>query len=265
MTGIPKAVVHVNFLPTALVFDARPIWSAVMRASQENRLPAEAMERISGAWGLTAIHLATRDGIMRAAVRELKTGMAALCDLVPVTLSIDTLRQLPPLNGKDADNARDLVLLAVDSFLYEFRAFLELLAKFCYGVLLGIGKEPRQKQLLASRRGKTPKNGRGKTQPHDFLLYLCDQLNVPVLWYEFLTKNRNYFTHEGAPYCAVEHLLEFPPAYDLLIMKTNILDFSTASPEDFFRVSECSKVLEGVHRLAGAAQQHLIATIDRLY
>jgi hypothetical protein len=264
MAGIPKAVVHVNFLPSTLVFDARPIWSAVMRASRKKRLPADAMERISGTWGNTAIHLATRDGIMRVAVRELRAGMTALCNLVPDTFSLDRLRQLPPLNGKEADNARDIVLFAVDSFLYEFRAFLELLAKFCYGVLSDIGKEPAPKQRLASGREVTVKNRRGKIQPNDFLLYLCDQLSVPALWYEFLTKNRNFFTHDGAPYCAVENLLQVPPAYDVLIMKTNILDFSTASPDDYFRVSDCTKILEGVHQLARAAQHYLIETIDKL-
>lgn len=264
MPSTPKAVVHVNFLPNALVFDARPIWSAVMKASREKRLPADAMERISGRWGNTAIHLATRDGIMRTAVRELKNGMKVLCDLIPVTLSIDTLRHLPPLNGKDADSARDRVLLAVDSFLYEFRAFLDLLAKFCHGVLTDLGKEPLPTQYLASGKQVTIKNGRGKIQPHAFLLYLCDELKVSVLWYEFLTTHRNFFTHEGAPYCAVERLLEVPPAYDLLIMKTNILDFSTAPPDHYFRVSDCTKVLQGVHQLAGAAQQYLITSIDNL-
>jgi hypothetical protein len=56
----------------------------------------------------------------------------------------------------------------------------------------------------------------------------------------------------------------FPAEYDLLIMRTNIVDFSTAAPEDYFRVSECSAVLEGVRRLAGTAQHVLIATIDAL-
>jgi hypothetical protein len=265
LAGIPKAVVHVNFLPNVLIFDARPIWSAVKKASREKRLPEDAMERISGRWGNSAIHLATRDGIMRVAVRELKSGMKALCDLIPVTLSIDTLRQLPPLNGKDADNARDLVLFAVDGFLYEFRAFLELLAKFCYGVLSDIGKEPAPKQHLASGREVTIKTARGKIHPNDFLLYLCDQLGVPALWYEFLAKNRNFFTHEGTPYCAVEHLLQAPPAYDVLIMKTNIRDFSMASPDDYFRISDCAKILEGVHQLARAAQGYLIETIDKLH
>lgn len=264
MASPPKAVIHINFLPETLLFDARPIWGAIIKASHEGRLPPDAMQRISRPWGNTAIHLATRDAIMRCAVSELKTGMQILCDLIPTTLSLDTLRDMPPLKGEVADAARDRVLLAVDSFLYEFRAFLELLARFCYGVLTELGHEPTSIQQLSSGQTVTLKDKRGDLRPNDFLLYLCDQLKVPVLWYKFLSKHRNFFTHEAAPYCAIEHRLIFPPEYELLIMRTNILDFSTAAPGDYFRVSECSAVLDGMRRLAGAAQNHLIATIDAL-
>ena len=264
MGNVPKAVVHVNFLPTVLFFDARPIWGAVIKATDEGRLPADAMQRISGPWGNTAIYLATRDAIMRRAVRELKEGMASLCDLIPNTLSLDTLRDLPPLKGDAAEFARDRVLLAIDSFLYEFRAFLELLAKFCFGVLTELGKQPASTQRLSSGESVTLKDKKGNLRPNDFLRYLCDRLQIPVLWYEFLSRHRNFFTHEAAPYCAVEHRLVFPAEYDLLIMRTNILDFSTAAPEDYFRVSECSAILEGAHLLARAAQHHLITLINRL-
>ena len=115
MPGAPRAVIHINFLPTTILFDARPIWAAVIRAAREGRLPADAMQRISGPWGNTAIHLATRDAIMRRAVRELKEGMQNLCDLIPDTLSLDRLRDLPPLRGDAAEAARDRVLLAIDS------------------------------------------------------------------------------------------------------------------------------------------------------
>jgi hypothetical protein len=264
MADAPKAVIHINFLPMALLFDARPIWASVIRASNEGRLPADAMDRISGAWGPTAIHLATRNGMMRIAVRELKTGMQTLCDLVPVTLSIDALRQLPPLSGDTAESTRDRVLLAVDSFFYEFRAFLDLLAKFCNGVLTDIGNEPARTQRLSSGQEVALKNKRGQLRENDFLRYLCDQLKVPLYWYEFLSKHRNLFTHQAAPYCAIETRLVAPPEYDLLIMLTNIIDFTTASPDDYFRFSECSKVLEGVYQLGSAAQHHLITTIDAL-
>jgi len=264
MPGAPKAVIHINFLPTTILFDARPIWAAVIRAGHEGRLPADAMQRISGPWGNTAIHIATRDAIMRRAVRELKEGMQSLCDLIPVTLSLDRLLDLPPLRGDAAEGARDRVLLAIDSFLYEFRAFLELLAKFCYGVLTEVGKQPSSPQQLSSGQRVTLRDKRGNLRPNDFLRYLCDDLQIPVLWYEFLSRHRNFFTHEAAPYCAVEHRLVFPAEYDLIIMRTNIIDFSKAAPEDYFRVSECSAVLDGVRGLAGTAQHHLIATIDAL-
>lgn len=264
MASGPKAVIHINFLPEILLFDARPIWGAVIKASREGRLLPDAMQRISGPWGNTAIHLATRDAIMRRAVSELKTGMQILCDLIPITLSLDRLRDMPPLKGEVADAARDRVLLAVDSCLYEFRAFLDLLARFCYGVLLELGHEPTSIQRLSSGENVTLKDKRGNLRPNAFLRYLCDQLKIPVLWYEFLSKHRNFFTHEGAPYCAIEHRLILPPEYDLLIMRTNILDFSTAAPGDYFRITECSAVLEGVRWLAGAAQNHLITTIDAL-
>ena len=264
MPGTPQAVTHISFEPAAILFDARPIWNAVNRAAGEGRLPADAMQRISGPWGDIAIHLATRDAIMRRAVRELKEGMKSLCDLIPVTLSLDSLRNLTPLRGDTAEAARDRVLLAIDSFLYEFRAFLELLAKFCYGVLTELGKQPASTQRLSSGKRVTLEDKKGNLRPNDFLRYLCDQLQIPVLWYEFLSSHRNFFTHEAAPYCAVEHRLVSPAEYDLLIMRTIIVNFSTAAPEDYFRLSECSAVLEGIYRLAGGVQHHLIATIDDL-
>jgi|HubBroStandDraft_1064217.scaffolds.fasta_scaffold32397_2 hypothetical protein len=264
MPGAPKAVICINFLPTIILFDARPIWAAVIRAAREGRLPPDAMERISGPWGNTAIHLATRDAIMRRAVRELKEGMQSLCDLIPDTLSLDRLRDLPPLGGDAAEAARDRVLLAIDSFLYEFRAFLELLAKFCYGVLTELGKQPASLRQLSSGESVILTDKRGNLRPNDFLRYLCDNLQIPVLWYEFLSRHRNFFTHEATPYCAIEHRLVFPGEYDLLIMRTNIIDFSKAPPEDYFRFSECSAVLDGVRGLAGTTQHYLITTIDAL-
>jgi hypothetical protein len=36
----PKSVIHVNFLPTDLLFDARPIWTALRLTEEERRMPA---------------------------------------------------------------------------------------------------------------------------------------------------------------------------------------------------------------------------------
>ena len=98
----------------------------------------------------------------------------------------------------------------------------------------------------------------GKLRTHDFLLFLCDQLHVSVDWFLFLSSHRNFFTHKATPYCAVEEPGSAPPKYDLLIMRTNILDFGAADPKDYFRISECSAVAAGLRRLGAAVQKHLV-------
>jgi hypothetical protein len=94
-----------------------------------------------------------------------------------------------------------------------------------------------------------------------FLLFLCDRLQVSTDWYEFLSVYRNFFAHRGAPYCAIEDRLMFPPEYDLLIMCTNITHFDNATSDQYFRLSECSKILDGVRHLGAAAQQYIIEQI----
>lgn len=261
MQRAPKSVIHINFLPTDLIFDARPIWTALRVAEEDGRFPVGHFASTSAALGEAAIHMATRDYIMRAAVRELKDGVAALANRVPLTMSVDETRQPRLLRGIDIDPIRDRTLLAVDSFLFEFRAFLELMATFCYGILKRIGKEPGAKQTLSTGKTVTLKRSGNDLKTNAFLFFLCDKLKVTIDWYEFLSKHRNFFTHNGAPYCAIEDRLMFPPEYDMLIMRTNITDFDNATSDEYFRLSDCSKILAGIRQLGAAVQQHLIEQI----
>jgi hypothetical protein len=93
------------------------------------------------------------------------------------------------------------------------------------------------------------------------LLYLCDRLQLQADWYKFLSLHRNFFTHEAAPYCAVEALPVRPPEFDLIIMRTNIQDFRKADPADYFRVSEFQGIVKGTRLLSAAAQQYLIDVV----
>jgi hypothetical protein len=153
-------------------------------------------------------------------------------------------------------------LLATDSFLYECRSFLELLARFTYEMLVGIRKKPAPKQRLSTGQTATLIDRGGKLRTHHFLLFLCDQLRIPADWFLFLATHRNFFTHQATPYCAVEEPGTASPKYDLLIMRTNILDFSTADPKDYFRISECSAVPAGLRRLGAALQKHLVSLLQ---
>lgn len=262
MQDAPKSVIHINFVPIDLSFDARPIWAAMRSAENKGKLAGGTFERISAELGGTAIHIATRDYVMRAAVRELKSAIGALSHLVPFTLSLDEMRQPRFLNGDKASALRDRAILAVDSFLFEFRAFLELLAPFCYQVLLGIGREPGNPSLLTNGKPIVLKQRNNKLKTHAFLQYLCDALKMSSDWYEFLAVQRNFFTHGGTPYCAIEDRLMMPPEYDLLVMRENITDFSKAAPDQYFRLSDCGKVLTGVRQFASGVQGYLIQQIQ---
>jgi hypothetical protein len=257
MNSIPKAVIHINFLPGELLFDARPLWTALNFATSKGNVPTLS-QKSAEELGATAIHLGTRDYMLRAAIRELNAATKAIWDFVPTAVDVRSVPNTRVMRGRGVEEARDRVLLATDSFLYECRSFLELLAGFAYEMLVGIGKTPRGKQQLSTRQTVVLVDRGGKLRTHDFLLFLCDQLHIATDWFVFLSAHRNFFTHKATPYCAVEEIENAPAKYDLLIMRTNILDFSTADPNDYFRISECSAVSAGLRCLGGAVQNHLL-------
>jgi hypothetical protein len=262
MKSPPKSVIHINFVAGDLVFDARPIWTALRQAERNGKVSGGLADQLFQQFGGTAIHLGTRHYVMRRAVEELKSALLDVCKQVPEPWSVATVSGFRMVSGGACERARDRVLLAIDSFLFEFRAYLDLLAGFVYGVLKAAGKGPCRMETLLS--GVTIKITRrnGKLKPHAFLLYVCDKVSVPTDWYEFLSTHRNFFTHEGAPYCAIEDLMVRPPEFDVIIMKANIHDFQHADPSSYFRVSECQAVVAGVAALGAATQKYVIDTLQ---
>jgi hypothetical protein len=168
-------------------------------------------------------------------------------------------RQPPPVNLQLFPGHP--LLLALDSVLFEFRAYLELLATFVYEILVGIGSPPARSVSLSSGQALRLVGKRG-LQTRNFLRYLCDELSCSETWFVFLGTHRNVFTHNGAPYVAIEDRLVRPPEFDFLIMRTNIHDFQRADPEDYFRLSELESVVNGVKKLARAAQDKLVNLLE---
>jgi hypothetical protein len=261
MKGPPHSIIHINFVGGPLLFDARPIWTALREAEAQGKLAAPLATDISARFGNTAIYLGTRHYLMKRAIEELKGSLLEIFNLVE-----DSWK--PPgtnyrvIDERKGGQARDRVLLFVDSFLWEFRSFLELLAKFAYGILVQIGKGPARMETLSSGSTVEITSRRGRFKPHGFLLYLCDKLQIQTSWYTFLSLHRNLFSHEAAPYCAIEALPVRPPEFDLIIMRTNIQDFRAADPSDYFRVSEFQGIVNGTRSLSTAVQQYLINAIE---
>jgi hypothetical protein len=263
MTPPPASVIHINFIAGSLVFDARPIWTAVRKAEETGKISKTVATRLFANLGGMAIHLGTRHYVMKRAIEELKAALQEIYELVPEPWSIPEKDGFRVVRGKDCERARDRVLLAVDSFLFEFRAFLDLLARFAYKFLVEIGRAPARKQRLSSRKTTDIVDKAGKLRAYAFLLYISDKLGVSKEWCEFLNAHRNFFTHEGAPYCAIEDRMVRPPEFDLLVMKANIHDFQKADPADYFRISECQSVVKGLRSLSAELQRYLIETVSK--
>lgn len=260
MKGPPHSVIHINFEGGPLLFDARPIWAVLRQAEARGKLAPSRAAEVSAKFGNTAIYLGIRHYLMKRAIKELKDSLLDMFNLVE-----DAWK--PPaanyrvIDEKKGGPARDRVLLIVDSFLYEFRSFLDLLAKFAYGILVEVGKGPTQTERLSSGATVEITSKKGKLKPHGFLLYLCDKVQQQTDWYKFLSLHRNFFTHEAAPYCAIEALPVRPPEFGLIIMRANIQDFQNADPADYFRVSEFQGIVNGTRLLSAAAQRHLINVV----
>jgi hypothetical protein len=261
MKPVPNSVIHINFIAGPLVFDARPIWTAARQAESQGKLPPQLGQRLFENLGGAAIHLGTRHYVMKRATEELRSALQDIYNLVPEPWSIPTTYGFRVVSGEACEQARDRVLLAIDSFLFEFRAFLDLLARFVYRFLTAIGRGPAGSEQLSSGKTIHITDKGGKLRPHAFLLYISDKLGESTAWYGFLNAHRNFFTHQGAPYCAIEDRMVRPPEFDLLVMKANIHDFQHADPADYFRVSECQAVVNGLQSLSAAAQQYLINTV----
>ncbi len=263
----PKAVIHINFLPEVLLFDPRRIWTALTRAESNGIAKAGARQAVQNDLGQTAICLAQRDYMVRMAVSVLKDSLSSLADRIPDPLTIPEAEPggIPykVVRGKEIFKDREKALLAVDSLLFEFRAYLELLAKFVFGVLKGAGFAPPSQMRMPSGRTLAIVTKKGQLSTHNFLLHLCEQLSLDTTWYKFLTKHRNFFTHEAAPYIALEDRLVRPPEFEFIIMRVNITDFAQANPDDYFRLSEFTNVVQGLVQLSSEVQEHLVGLLER--
>lgn len=262
----PKSVIHINFLSEVLLFDPRRVWTALRRAEESGKISPSVREKVNKNLGQTAVCLAQRDYLLRTAVEELKESLKALVDRIPERWKIPEVDdggvRYRTVSGRELFKDRDKTLLAVDALLFELRAYLELLAKFVFGIMRGVGRVPKTQAKLTSGKSVTLADRKGRLRPHDFLLYLCDHLSVGIDWFEFLTEHRNFFTHESAPYIAIEDMGCRPPEFEFIIMRVNVHDFAAADPGDYFRLSEFTDVIKGVRNLAQKAQQNFVQMLE---
>ncbi len=88
----------------------------------------------------------------------------------------------------------------------------------------------------------------------DMLRQILSKSNVSGDWFTILDRNRNFVTHNGTPYIAID--VSNQETWDLLIMKENLVKFDDT--KKFFTLSELGAVAEGFSNARVALQKHLI-------
>lgn len=249
-----KSVIHFDFPVGAWLFDARPIWTSL----KSSGISVPIYDSVVADCGGTAVSIVTRGTLMATALKKIE---AALSNMYhhPEILQLPGFVISPEVKTLQYE-----LLLCLDSLVFEFRSYLDLIATFCHRVLDGISKGPSTDFVVLSSGQKIMLfNKSHELIRHNYLLYLCDELNHPTEWYTLLNGDRNLFTHESAPYCAIEFSF-VPPneaEFEAIIMRRNITDFSTADPKDYFRVSEFQPIVDGMLKFAPAVQAYIISKI----
>jgi hypothetical protein len=260
----PQSVIHINYKPQNGLFNPALVWGELRKVAEVDKLSWTTVHGLEGKFSDTAISIATRFDLMKVATDELNISLKALYSFLPPIVPRIPESNDGVVGGEDITAARDRVLLHTDSVFFEFRSYLELVAKFVYGILEGVQKAPASEQTLSSGKTVLLLKPKGGLVTHNFLLFLFDQHtqagNIPrpsADWFTFLSGDRNLFTHGGAPYCAIEERTDVNRPFEVLIMRKNILDFKTAATNDYFRISEFQDVVQGVTGLSKIAESYV--------
>jgi hypothetical protein len=258
----PLVVIHINFLPGELLLDPRRIWMTLHAAVKKRKIFVSAGHISMTCIEETALFLGQRDYILRACFDVLKGSLKALAERVPDISQIEEVNGYRTMHGEQLFKDRDAALLAVDSVLFEIRAYLDILANFAYAALKLVDRAPNSHEKLRSGKMIAVLTKRGVLQTNAFLRLLCDKLSLKSDWFEFLSQDRNFFTHEGAPYIAIEPVTVLPQELEFIIMRRNIHDFSEANPTDYFRLSELTDVLQNLRKVARGSERYLLSELE---
>lgn len=215
-----------------------PVWSA-LNAAVERRAatqPTDEMRELG-------IHLSTRLTMLPRVYRRISKGAEAIRSSI-ATRTPDH-ESTPTHEGYSFDldeNLKFSFLLDLDSLLFELNSVCELLTTFfelshtCAGRSL-----PDERPGLAVKR-------------------VLEAAGQDTQWFRDLDRHRNFFSHNGAPYFAVD--LSNPGVYDLLIMKKNLRTFEDEAA--FLRLSALSAMARGFEESRHVIRRHLVGLFNAL-
>lgn len=209
-----------------------PIWAAVNEAVRAGRA-----QPVTPELGELAIHLSTRLNLLPWIARRANEGAYSLYRAA--SNCSEEHQSTPSAEGialRVDDDVKYSLLADLDSLLFELNAVCESMLKLF-------------KRVHAHAGVPMPKKSVGTSLRH-----VLEQAGDDPSWFLKLNTHRNFFSHEGAPYAAID-TSRAPDDYDLLILKQNVKSFD--DPKTFLRLSEIGGIVNGFNRSRQVLQQHL--------
>ena len=204
-----------------------PIWGAINKAREEQRIPYPSKPQEQKARNL-GLSVSLKREFVWHLMKLLGVELGNLLEFLNRT---ELLK--PPYGNKVPTDIRDNILVFIDALIFELRTVITLteqVAKFCLSLTSLPGKA-RAEWLKGRFDGK---------------------------WRTLITDARNLYTHESSPYIVVD--FDPAPNYDLLIPKKHPDEFK--EPGDFFRLSDIREAAQGMFDAAETLRRDVIQVID---
>lgn len=215
-----------------------PIWTAVNAAVVRgaSTQPTEEMRELG-------LHLSTRLTMLPRIYRRINEGSTAIRS--SVVNRQPHHESGPGHEGYAFDLDDDLkfnFLLDLDSLLFELNSVCGLITH-----LFELSYSHAGRPLPTVPAGRAIKS-------------VLEAAGHDTGWFRDLDTNRNFFSHIGAPYFAVD--LSSPTGHDLLIMKKNLRTFEDETA--FLRLSALEAMARGFEKARHVIKEHLITLFAAL-
>lgn len=142
------------------------------------------------------------------------------------------------INGEKRKLVFEL-LIDIDSLFFEVNSFCELMRKLMESIYEHVSKPLRNSGSQMAG-------------------IICGA-GIDVSWFRDLASDRNFFTHEGTPYLAVDLSTSKDGRYELLFLRNDTTDFK--NEKDFRRWSDIMKMVDGFNKSVKAIIRHIADVI----
>ena len=210
----------------------RPIWASVHDAIRKGivkGIPPELSDQ--------GLYISIRLNFLPRIVSRINTEVQTLYEIVKTHRPEHEFCE--DIEGVSLDidnNLKYQLLIDIDSLLFELNSVCELKKQF-FTKLHALANKPM------------PKKNAGLSLKH-----ILEAARQDSSWFVTLDNHRNFFSHIGAPYLAVD-ISSHLEAADVLIMKENIKSFSDESK--FLRLSDINNIVQGFAASKPVIQEYL--------